>query len=308
MNPILETWNHPVMPLVAKRSRVLLALPAGVLSSVSLFRAMAFARLRDAELHVLRVLPVRPSSFPLFPQLNGVMALENINRDHESVEATRAWLDDAAGETFALEVRSGSFVAETTKRAQELCAELVVMPPAEGRFGATATDLAQAAGVPVLVARPPMAEDVIIAASDLSDRQYPVLRQATELGAALEAPVVAMHNVVPVGVYATPELSWPLTLDVTESVAQAKHTELEQAALKLRGHAQAVVTTGVSCSEAILREARARDADLVVVGTREQSLLEWLFDGSVAARVVEASRRSVLVVPLNTQPEQLTDA
>jgi hypothetical protein len=47
----------------------------------------------------------------------------------------------------------------------------------------------------VLVVRSVSAPGVVIAATDLLDNEYRVLRQASALGAALGARVVAVHNV-----------------------------------------------------------------------------------------------------------------
>jgi nucleotide-binding universal stress UspA family protein len=50
--------------------------------------------------------------------------------------------------------------------------------------------------------------------------------------------------------------------------------------------------------DAILNEARKRDADFVVVGARRRSWYDWPLFGSVASRVVNRGERSVLVLPL----------
>lgn len=282
--------------------RILLALPAEGLPTQSLHRAMSLSRLLDAELYVLRVQSTRTTSFPLFPQLNGVAALEVVGHRLEVIEATRTWLDQVAGGTFqvtALESREGDFVTQVAERALELGVELVLLPPPEGQFGAMVTELARAAHVPVLVVRAPTSGEVIVAASDLTDDRYPVLRAATALGAALQAQVVAVHNVAPTSAAVMHELSWVLALEAADALSASRLEQLEAATARLGGNAEALVTGAVKDSEAVLEISRMRDADLVVVGTRARSTLAGFFQTDMAARVVEQSARSVLVLPLD---------
>lgn len=292
--------NSPTTP-----RRLLLALPAEGLPTQSLRRAWALSRLRDAELHVLRVSPTPASSFPMFPHFNGLRALETIAHQLELLEATRAWLAQIGGEgcqLAALETREGDFVTQVADHARELGAELIVLAPVEGPFGAQVTALARAAAVPVLVVRA-AAGEVIVAASDLTDGEYPVLRAATALGAALSADVVAVHNVAPAPVTIGHELAWVMAAEAADALSADRLAQLERASAQLGGQVEAVVTRAVTDSEAVLEIARRRDADLVVVGTREQSPLTSLFRPEVAAQVIERSARSVLVLPLDEQSD-----
>ena len=52
-------------------------------------------------------------------------------------------------------------------------------------------------------------------------------------------------------------------------------------------------------AEAIVGEARARGASLIVMGSRQRSAWERLFKGSTAERVLRASPCPVLMVPLD---------
>lgn len=63
--------------------RLLLALRGQGLPTMSLRRALSRSRLLEAELHVLRVSPRRGSSYPMFPHLTGLRALEAIGRQVE---------------------------------------------------------------------------------------------------------------------------------------------------------------------------------------------------------------------------------
>jgi nucleotide-binding universal stress UspA family protein len=62
----------------------------------------------------------------------------------------------------------------------------------------------------------------------------------------------------------------------------------------------AAVRTGVDPSSAIVAEAHARQADLVVLGVRQRSSLERLIYGSVAAEVTKRARCSVLITPITS--------
>lgn len=155
--------NHTIDTRNAVQRRILLALRGEDLPTQSLDRAMAVSRLLEAELYVLRVQSVRTSSFPLFPQLNGVVALQVVGHRLETIEATRRWIDEVGGgapQVTALEAREGDFVDQVTERALELGVELIVVPPQDGHFGASVTELARAAHAPVLVVRPPTTSEV----------------------------------------------------------------------------------------------------------------------------------------------------
>ncbi|GAB4217020.1 MAG: hypothetical protein OHK0013_44150 [Sandaracinaceae bacterium] len=64
---------------------------------------------------------------------------------------------------------------------------------------------------------------------------------------------------------------------------------------RLQVEADAVVRAEPTATDAILREARAREGDLIVVGARPRRWFERLFARSVASQVVERAKRSVLV-------------
>lgn len=287
----------------AARRRVLLALPPKSLSTVALLRAQALARLWRAELHVVRVVPIASTSFPLFPHFNSLAALESVASRFDGLETTAAWLTEVLGSAFeatSLELRVGDFVDETSGHALELGAELVVVPAAEGPIGDLVTSLARAARAPVLVARAPTSGEAIVAASDLNDHTYPVLTRAAELGVQLEAPVVATHNVPPMTWATDPVEPRHVTLSATEALTAARYERLRKVAATLGDHTEAAMLHASSSTQAVLELARQRDADLLVVGTRDWSLSGKLTGGNFAATIVQNSRRSVLVVPIES--------
>jgi nucleotide-binding universal stress UspA family protein len=132
----------------------------------------------------------------------------------------------------------------------------------------------------------------LLAATDLEDDGYPVLSRAAELGNYLHASVLAFHQV---GV-AQGERSD--AGDARRSVWAALQKErLEMAADRLLYDGEVFVAEGEDPAVAIVAHARELQADTIVVGTRPRRT------GSprtnTAARVVERTDRSVVIVPLD---------
>lgn len=285
--------NAPTSP------RVLLVLEGPATPRDALLRAVALAGARDATLHVLRVLPMHLGTFPLFPHVLAGAALATMRDAVEATERTRRWLEETVPPSVArpsLEVMPGDLETLVVERARALAAELVVLPDLGASVGHLATRLARAVQRPVLVARPAQATDVIVAASDLRDPDYPVVRAASALARRLEAEVVALHNVPPAPIATTPAL--PVVLERTASLASQRRAELEALTRSLPVPAEACVSRQVFDDAAIVREALARRADLVVVGLRPRTFWQRLFGRSVAAQVVERAAPSVLVLPI----------
>jgi hypothetical protein len=92
-------------------------------------------------------------------------------------------------------VRAGDFVKETASVASTRGAQLLIIPPREGGVGARVISLAGASELPVLVLRGGGRFESLVAATDLEDDQYPILRRAHNLAQRLSASVTAVHNV-----------------------------------------------------------------------------------------------------------------
>lgn len=292
-------------------TKILFALGEREEPAEALRHVLQLCELLEAELHVVRVVP----EFAQLPTSAtsttawGVTPIYVVPDEDRAVgetldcmRATSAWLASisrADATAIQLQVLSGSFVEQTAAYAHSLGVELIAVPARPGRFGTTVTRLAQAAGVPVLVARAPRAAGSIVAATDLTDQRYPVLRKASELGALLDASVVAVHNVAPVAqVAGVGGALWAVPEELGASVLELQRSRLEQASTRAPGDVEPVLATERSPAEAILHEASARDAELVLVGTRARTWLSRLMSGSVAARVVNEATQSVMVTPL----------
>lgn len=292
--------THHAQPL--PDAPVLLAVPGYGFPDEALARAVALARARGVPLHVLRVLTRREAMLPPCTVLQSLATLPAVELALMLVEQTRAWLAQAPVTAASLEVRAGDLATLVIARGRSHGAGLVVLPGSGARVGRVATRVARALRAPVLVARRHRRSDLIVAASDLRDDHFPVLHAAAAVARSLAAPLVAVNNVAPPPRLETPDPLLPYALEVSATVA-ARHREVLQAAVDtLEVEAEVVVSRGPRDEEAIVHEASARQADLVVVGTRPRSLLSRLFDRELAARVVQRALRSVLVLPIPAAP------
>jgi nucleotide-binding universal stress UspA family protein len=290
---------------VPRPQRILLAFRAESRDTASLRRAAALARLLGAELHVVCVVPEMMRVNSLFPYNTHLSVLQLIARGPTIDFVTRAWLLDVLGAEqceLPLSVRPGQFVAEVAAQAAKLRASLVVMPPHGMNLGATVTAIAQAAGVPVLVSREASGEEAILAATNLEDLDYPVLRGAATLARRLDAPLLAVHNLAPKRKTAFTNADVPALPSAEDRGAEMRAAQLRHASEWLSPGMEVILRRDVSTVDAILEEVRRWHADLVVVGTRPHTWLADLRSSAVAPQVVERAERSVLVTPLRGSP------
>lgn len=137
----------------------------------------------------------------------------------------------------------------------------------------------------------------ILVPIDFSANAQSVLDWAAHLAEEHGSKLVLLHVYhLPVdfqqleGAYLPPDFWTQVKADATEN--------LERAAVPLRERGLAVETVvreGYPAT-AIEEEAKARDADLVVIGTRGHSGVKHLLLGSVAERVVQKAPCPVLAV------------
>lgn len=303
------TRVSPAFPAQTRRpSRpILFSLSHGSLPTDSLRRALALACTLEAKLHVLRVVFGRWPLIPASPQVDLLTITRSADYVAESDRGLREWLTEVSPAGWLSDdvcTRSGDFVSHTAARALAIDASLIVVPPGEGRAGEVAVRLARAAQLPVLVARDATFEEAIVAATDLKDRTYPVLRTAASLSRRLDAPVIALHNLTPLMLIPSTRRGSAVAADVGRSRAHARE-HLERALGRLSNQTAAVVADEVDPVDAILQEAEARNADIITVGTRPRSWFERMLRSSLAARVVDGTERSVLVVPIDAAGRSL---
>ena len=123
----------------------------------------------------------------------------------------------------------------------------------------------------------------------MRDPRYPLLNRAALLGQRFDRAVIAVHNVAPDSSEAR---SGPLSF--------VRRQRLTHATAHMAGEMETVVSSEVHSVDAILGEARARNAGVILVGTRPHSWLRRLFADSVPPQVVDQAHRSVLVTPLHS--------
>ena len=261
--------------------------------SVALKSASAIAGSLGAELHVVSVLP-RLSSLCIREGVpyDSAEARRCVEECVATFRYTRAWFEDTLGEPLALprlRIRFGTPAEVIAERAGELEAFLVVLAPVVQSLGPTAIGVARACSCPVLVARGLSELGAVIAATDLQDIRYRVVRQASALGAALGSRVIAVHNVSC--------LSTPLGSCLDARVSPAPELPRRMLA-ELPVPLQFVVTTDLDPVRAIVEQAEHHRSGIIVVGARSQS--SGRFDASVPSEVIERSRCSVLVTSLET--------
>lgn len=275
-------------------ARVLLALGHGSFPTAALARAASLARALDAELHVLHVRPFARSGRR--PRAEARGPGRSLQR------SVGGWLADALGPgaaRVALSARRGDFVHESAIRCVELGASVVVVAAEGPRLGSRVTGLVQASGRPVLVARQAGSADCMIAATDLESASFPVLSDASALAQLLTTRVVAIHNLAPLCVILGGGLSRPLSIPPDEREVEERSDLLLHAAGHVTSCDAAVVRHERDPAAAILDEARSREADLIVVGSRRRRWTGRMIAGNVAERVVARASRSVLVTPLD---------
>lgn len=294
-----------VLPSVAAGAnrRVLFACYDESWPASALLRAHQFAeRLRD-ELYVLRVCPSPRTAWHIPRRRRPLAALRSI----EALEKSRAELLQRCGAIVwpalpepQILSAEGDPIEVTARIATELGAELIVLPPQPRPCGDAAMQIVQAARVPVLVARPGRSHNIVVAATNLKDQRYPVLRHARSISALLQADLLLVHNVEPALIAPTPEVAmlWLQTAPPAEKESQA-HT-LDAVAKRIPRCTGSIIRSEANTAQAILDTSRSCDADLIVVGVaRVYSRWERLLGKSVAARVAERAYRSVLLFPIS---------
>ncbi|HEX4351971.1 MAG TPA: universal stress protein, partial [Polyangiales bacterium] len=277
----------------ASSSKVLFAFNGALRACEGLQRACDVAQAMDAELHVLQVLQVRPPIEPLAP----LFELLDARRAPEAQVSAAFDTESRA----RIRVRTGLFVKQVASHAVALRASLIMVSPRKRGLGTIVTVLARTANIPVLVLRETTLQKTIVAATDLEDLDYPVLRKAAEIAEQLRCRVIPFHNVTPLSMNIEPETPWPsMTMTMTSGIeSENRQMRLARASRRLHIDAPSVTASELSPADGILQIARANDADIVVVGARPRSLLGYLVANGVAAQVVDRARRSVLVTPLD---------
>jgi nucleotide-binding universal stress UspA family protein len=169
--------------------------------------------------------------------------------------------------------------------------------------GSTAHHLARTAQVPVLVTGPSAADIVrILVAVDLSDAAVPTLAYAQRLAGTLGAELSVLYVVEPVPTPLNPHL--PIVSRPDPEQAALRSTDRFERMIQTSVHypdAKHLIRRGLA-APVVLEEARAWQADLVVVGSHSKGWVDRLVLGSVTQQLLGNLSTSVLVVPGPASP------
>lgn len=268
--------------------------------------AINLARLFGAALHVVHVRELLDD-----PHLEKTHRHEldrllqsSDNRRRQALESPPAVADVEVDTHLIRGLSADEAIVET---CGDLECELIVMGT-HGRRGLThlllgsvAENTVRKAPVPVLTVRPDATIPTggvgsILVPHDFSEHSTYAARVAAAWARALEAEVTLFHAVEPV-VY--PEF-YAVDLLPDEMIGRLRSRSekaLEQAASDLFTGVTAHIEVEVGrAGEAIVREARPDQHDLIIMGTRGLSAIEHLFLGSVAENVLRRCAVPLLTV------------
>ncbi len=247
--------------------------------TATLQRAAALAIEHGAMLHVLQTRAAVVSR-----DLTAYEAIETASATLTLLNAAVAWSQRSVPHQLDVVVQFAQQPLDEAVISYALAhrPELVVLAPYEGQSSELVTKIATRARVPVLVVRSPVSDGPALVATDLQDPSYPVLRRADDLISETRSRI-ALHV---------------LEGAADRSSAEDRLHRLHSATAALARPTDAVFATGETVAAAIVEEARARHADVVVVGARWRPGANLTFDTDVCTEIIRTAPSSVLVTPL----------
>src|ERR671930_86804 len=140
----------------------------------------------------------------------------------------------------------------------------------------------------------------ILYATDYSQASERALDQAVQLAKQNGAELWVVHVLEPITPYVTGDdygsTELYLRLEETNKKdAQSSMQKLMQKLKKLKVNAKSLLLKG-STHDQIIKAARSKKADMIVIGTHGRTGLTKLFMGSVAGKVVSTAQCPVLTV------------
>ncbi len=140
----------------------------------------------------------------------------------------------------------------------------------------------------------------ILYATDYSKASERALDEAVKLAKQNNAQLWVVHAIEPLGAYATGEDYGGAELyvrleETTQREAEAGMKKLMQRLQKLNVKAKSLILRGTAYDQ-IVKAAKSKKADMIVIGTHGRTGLSKLFMGSVAGKVVSLASCPVLTV------------
>jgi nucleotide-binding universal stress UspA family protein len=196
---------------------VLLLLDHRSASRATIQRAVRFADGLRGSLHVALTIPNRSARSRPMVVVSYVMDL---------LRSLRPRLG------FDLEIVRDPITERAIAIARDLSPAVIVVDSALG--AAEARRLVDKLDRPVLIARDARPNGELLAASDMSDAQFPVLARARSYARALERDITFFHNAKPMSVFVADPMSggtsYASMLQMQEDVAAAKSAQLRNLA------------------------------------------------------------------------------
>ena len=216
-------------------------------------------------------------------------------RDLAARAAVQRWALTEVGVAIpedSLLIRFGEPAEQLAATATALCARLLIVggrPYAtSARPAETTRRIVAKADCAVFVTGAGRAGAAMVVATDMGNPSLPVLAAVHELAEQLDRRVSVVHNVDSIQMDGA---HYPLPSGMRARVCGTRLDRLSEVVRRDDRVDDARVMHERDAATAILRAARADDADVIVLGRRAAP-------GRTIGRVLEDARRSVLVVPI----------
>ena len=138
----------------------------------------------------------------------------------------------------------------------------------------------------------------ILHATDFSKASARALQEAVKLAKENSARLLVVHVIEPTPYVAGGEFGAEIYMkleDATKRNAQSSMSRLMQRLKKLKIKAESLLLRGAA-HEQIVKAAKSKKADMIVIGTHGRTGLSKLFLGSVAGKVVSLATCPVMTV------------
>ena len=148
----------------------------------------------------------------------------------------------------------------------------------------------------------------ILVAIDCTPSAYKVAEQAYSLGKAMNAEIILLHVVEDVGYYMSPIYDPIMGLGTTVStniVSSDTLQNTDKGAIhfleKIKSHLQneglRIIILHGNIVENILEFAKQEHIDIIVIGTHSRSIIEELFLGSTAHKLIKQDSFPIFIIP-----------
>lgn len=276
-------------------------------ADVALQQANGYARMVDAKLTVLHVVPDFVRANPLFPQGSEGDIDTEVELEKRALDELAARVKEVTGRFQSdvdLAVRIGTVEVAVVRYAEEHDVDIIVVG-ATGRtglarllLGSTAERVVRYAHTSVLVARETPPASRVLVSTDLSEAALLAVDraklEAQWRGAKLDLMHVMDFSSLGWGAAAGPLGGFAVTIP-PEKIEEMRRIA-EEALRAIGGPDAEVHVAEGSPKRSIVATAESLKVDLVVVATHGRTGLARMALGSVAEAVVRSAPCSVLVV------------